>query len=51
MNKKEEVKSDLTFVEACRLLKKSKRTVSRYIKKGLLNPDKIKSQKGMILFN
>ena len=28
------------------LLKKSKRTVSRYIKKGWLNPEKIKGQKG-----
>jgi DNA-binding transcriptional MerR regulator len=41
----------ITFVEACKLLGKSKRQVSRYIKKGLLNPEKVKSQKGMILLN
>jgi hypothetical protein len=51
MNKKEDVKRDLTFFEACKLIKKSKRTVSRYIKTGLLNPEKVKSQKGMILLN
>jgi predicted site-specific integrase-resolvase len=51
MNKKEGIKSDITFIEACKLLKKSKRTISRYIKNGLLNPDKIKSKKGMILLN
>jgi excisionase family DNA binding protein len=31
--------SNVTLLEACKLLKKSKRTVSRYIKKGLLNPE------------
>ena len=35
----------VTFIEACKLLKKSKRTVSRYIKKVLIKPEKIKSQK------
>ena len=40
-------KSDLTFIEVCKLLGKSKRTVSRYIKAGKLNPEKIKSQKGI----
>jgi len=44
-------KSDLTFIEACNLLKKSKRTVGRYIKKGLLNPEKVKTEKGTILLN
>lgn len=48
MNEKEGIKSDLTFIEACNLLKKSKRTISRYIKKGLIIPEKIKSQKGSI---
>lgn len=38
----------VTFIEACKILKKSKRTVSRYIKKGLLNPDKIKTEKGTL---
>ena len=46
MKNKEVIKSDLTFIEACNLLKKSKRTVGRYIKKGLLNPDKVKTEKG-----
>ena len=36
---------NITFFEACKILKKSKRTVSRYIKKGLIKPEKIKSQK------
>jgi len=31
--------SNVTLLEACKLLKVSKRTVSRYIKKGLLNPE------------
>ena len=37
----------LTFTEACKILKKSKRTVSRYIKAGKLTPEKIKTQKGI----
>ena len=44
MKNKEVIKSDLTFIEACNLLKKSKRTVGRYIKKGLLNPEKVKKE-------
>ena len=36
---------NLTFNEACKLLGKSRKTVSRYIRKGLLNPIKIKSKK------
>ena len=48
MNKKEDVKSDLTFVEACKILKKSKRTVSRYIKNGWLKPEKIESERGTL---
>jgi len=32
---------NITYLEACKLLKKSKRTVSRYIKKGLLNPEMV----------
>jgi len=43
---KNETDYNITFIEACKLIKKSKRTVSRYIKAGKLNPDKIKSQKG-----
>ena len=38
----------LTFTEACKILKKSKRTVSRYIKNGWLNPEKIESQRGTL---
>lgn len=38
----------LTFIEACKILKKSKRTVSRYIKKGWLNPEKIESERGTL---
>jgi len=37
-------KTDLTLKEVCEILKKSKRTVSRYIKKGWLNPERIKTQ-------
>jgi len=42
---------ELTLNEVCELLGKSQRTITRYIKKGLLNPEKVKSQKGMILLN
>ncbi len=38
----------LTFSEACKILKKSKRTVSRYIKNGWLNPEKIESNRGTL---
>lgn len=40
-------KTDLTLKEVCEILGKSKRTVSRYIKARKLNPEKIKSQKGI----
>jgi len=40
-------KNNVTFLEACQVLGKSKRTVSRYIKKGWLNPERIKSRKGI----
>lgn len=42
---------DITLQQVCDILGKSRRPVSRYIKKGILNPDKVKSQKGMILVN
>jgi hypothetical protein len=48
MKNKKVIKSDITFSEACRILGKSERTLSRYIKKGLIIPEKIKSQKGSI---
>jgi len=38
----------ITFLEACKILKKSKRTVSRYIKNGWLNPERIESQRGTL---
>ena len=38
----------LTFNEACKILKKSKRTVSRYIKNGWLNPERIESNRGTL---
>ena len=37
----------LAFKETCNILGKSKRTVSRYIKKGLLRPEKVRGQKGI----
>lgn len=48
MKNKEAIKSNITFIEACNLLKKSKRTITRYIKKGLLNPEKVKTEKGVL---
>jgi hypothetical protein len=50
MKKKEvkEVKNEINFIEACKILGKSERTLSRYIKKSLIIPEKIKSQKGSI---
>ena len=41
-------KKDLTFSEACKILKKSKRTVSRYIKNSWLNPERIESERGTL---
>jgi len=41
-------KTDLTLKEVCQALGKSKRTVSRYIKNGWLNPEKIESQRGTL---
>jgi hypothetical protein len=46
--KNKEVDNKITFLEACRILGKSERTLSSYIKKGLIIPEKIKSQKGSI---
>lgn len=41
-------RGSITFSEACKLLKRSKRTVSRYIKKGLITPERIKSRQGSL---
>ena len=40
----------IIFSEACKILKKSKRTVSRYIKNGWLKPKKIKSKRGTLQY-
>jgi hypothetical protein len=37
----------VSFTEASKILEKSERTLSRYIKKKLIIPEKIKSQKGI----
>ena len=47
MKNKEAIKSDITFIEACKILGKSERTLPRYISKKLIIPEKIKSQKGI----
>lgn len=39
---------NLTFSEACEILKKSRKTISRYIRKGLLKPERIKSKRGTL---
>ena len=36
-------KDNLTLKEVCELLSKSKKTETRYIKKGRLNPEKVKT--------
>jgi len=41
-------KEFFTLNEACELLGKSRRTITRYIKKGLLNPEKVKTEKGVL---
>jgi len=41
-------KKVLTYNEACKLLGKSRKTISRYIKKGLIKPERVKSQRGSL---
>lgn len=48
MKKGPETDYNLTFFEACKILKRSKRTVGRYIKNGWLNPKKIESRRGTL---
>jgi len=48
MKNKEVIKSDITFIEACQILQKSRKTISQYIRKGLLTPERIKSQRERI---
>lgn len=50
MKNKKDSNYTITFIEACKLLNKSKRTVSRYIKKGLIKPERIKSQRGTLKY-
>jgi dTDP-D-glucose 4,6-dehydratase len=42
--------NEIDIQEVCRILGKSKRTISRYIANGKLNPKKIKSRKGTIKY-
>lgn len=39
---------NLTLFEACEYLNKSKKSISRYVRKGLLHPRRIKSQQGTL---
>jgi len=39
---------NLTLFEACEFLNKSKKSISRYIRRGLLHPQRIKSQQGTL---
>jgi len=39
---------NITLFEACEILNKSKKTVSRYVRRGRLNPLKVKSQQGTL---
>lgn len=48
MKKVSEADNNITFPEACKILKKSKRSLSRYIKNGWLSPEKIESKQGTL---
>jgi len=39
---------NITFFEVCELLSRSKKSISRYVRKGLLHPQRIKSQQGTL---
>ena len=39
---------NITFSETCKILKKSGRTISRYIKQGILKPERIRSKRGTL---
>jgi len=41
-------KSDLNLKEVCQEIGKSKRTITRYIKKGVLNPERVKTENGIL---
>ncbi|MBN1970637.1 MAG: helix-turn-helix domain-containing protein [Candidatus Delongbacteria bacterium] len=40
----------LNLKQTCDILGKSKKTITRYIKKGLLNPERVKSEKGILVY-
>ena len=44
-------KDNVTLTETCKILGKSKRTVSRWIRAGKLNPEKVKGKKGSIEYH
>lgn len=48
MKDKKKIDYNITLIESCKILKKSKRTVSRYIKNGWLKPEKIESNRGTL---
>jgi len=39
---------NITLFEACELLNRSKKSISRYIRRGLLRPERVKSQQGTL---
>lgn len=39
---------NITLFEACELLNRSKKSISRYVRRGLLHPEKVKSQQGTL---
>ena len=41
----------ISLLETCRILQKSKRTLSRWIRAGKLNPEKVKGKKGSIEYH
>jgi predicted site-specific integrase-resolvase len=43
--------NEIDLKEACRELGKSKRSITRYIKKGLLNPERVKYEKGILEYD
>jgi len=48
MKDKKKTDYNINLSRACKILQKSKRTISRYIKSGWLNPEKIKSKQGTL---
>ena len=39
---------NITLFEACELLNRSKKSISRYIRRGLLHPQRVKSRQGTL---